>query len=42
LSKDDIYKFLVEGDLLALTENQLIKVQEITSLLFDITLVFLA
>jgi len=41
LSKDDIYKFLIEGDLLILTENQLIKVQEITSLLFDMTLIFL-
>jgi len=41
LSKDSLYKYLVEGDLFILTETQLFKVKEIWSLVFDITLVFL-
>jgi len=41
LTKKSLYEYLLEGDLLILTETQLVKVQEIASLLFDITLVFL-
>jgi len=41
LSKDSIQKFLVDGSLLVLAETQLNKVKEITSILYDITLVFL-
>jgi len=41
LSKDSLYKYLLEGDILVLTETQLLKVKEIWSLVFDITLVFL-
>ncbi len=41
LSNETLYKYLVEGDLLLLTETQLLKVKEIGSLVFDVTLVFL-
>jgi len=41
LSKDSIQKYLFEWSLLALVETQLNKVKEITSILYDITLVFL-
>lgn len=41
LSKDSLYKYLVDGDLLVLTETQLLKVAETESTLNDISLVFL-
>ena len=41
LSKDSLYKYLVDGDLLVLSETQLLKVTETESILNDISLVFL-
>lgn len=41
LSKDSLYKYLVDGDLLILSETQLLKVTEVESTLNDISLVFL-
>ena len=41
LSKDSLFKYLAEGELMVVTETQYLKVKEMSSNLFDMTLLYL-
>jgi hypothetical protein len=41
LSKDSLFKYLAEGELMIVTETQYLKVKEMSSNLFDMTLLYL-